>query len=191
MVKKEQLEDEQYFTTTLTYHLAPVMNCDKASSILTFNKKRRGLYYLWDKYKYSFKMKTAMSFFELKRTDSIITVLFFMPCYIKTIIHNRRNREFLKKYGYEEYTSMQGYLNKLKERYEQQCPHDIGLFLGVPLQDVKSFIEFNGKNYLMCGYWKVYHELHKKIKIFNNYDKAKNRIVELVIKHQYKDILAS
>ena len=35
-------------------------------------------------------------------------------------------------------------------------PHEIGLFLGYPLDDVVGFIENKGENYLCSGCWKVY-----------------------------------
>ena len=35
-------------------------------------------------------------------------------------------------------------------------PHEVGLFLGYPLDDVTGFIEQKGKNYKCCGIWKVY-----------------------------------
>ena len=47
---------------------------------------------------------------------------------------------------------------KLQERFfENECfPHEVGLFLGYPLDDVTGFIEQKGKNYKCCGIWKVY-----------------------------------
>ena len=35
-------------------------------------------------------------------------------------------------------------------------PHEIGLLLGYPPEDVSGFIENGGKNFLCSGYWKVY-----------------------------------
>ena len=41
-------------------------------------------------------------------------------------------------------------------------PHEIGVFLGYPLDDVKGFIKNEGKKYLMIGYWKVYSDLAER-----------------------------
>ena len=35
-------------------------------------------------------------------------------------------------------------------------PHEVGLFLGYPYDDVMAFIEHEGRDYLCCGCWKVY-----------------------------------
>ena len=38
----------------------------------------------------------------------------------------------------------------------QTFPHEIGIFLGYPLEDVQGFMQHKGKNYTYCGYWKSY-----------------------------------
>ena len=40
-----------------------------------------------------------------------------------------------------------------------EFPHEIGIFLGYPLKDVKCFISYRGGGYRMCGEWKVYHDV--------------------------------
>ena len=37
-----------------------------------------------------------------------------------------------------------------------ECPHEVGLFLGYPLEDVLGFIEHGGAQYKCNGHWKVY-----------------------------------
>ena len=53
-------------------------------------------------------------------------------------------------------------------------PHEIGVFLGYPVKDVRGFIENEGKRYLMIGYWKVYSDLADARMIFKEYDRAKD-----------------
>lgn len=48
-------------------------------------------------------------------------------------------------------------------------PHEIGLFLGYPPEDVQGFIENRGKNFKTCGFWKVYGDEIKCNKIFSQY----------------------
>ena len=45
-------------------------------------------------------------------------------------------------------------------------PHEVGLFLGYPLDDVTGFIEQKGKNYKCCGIWKVYGDPQQTQDIF-------------------------
>ena len=48
-------------------------------------------------------------------------------------------------------------------------PHEIGIFLGYPLDDVLGFIENKGENCLFCGFWKVYSEPERARRTFEKY----------------------
>lgn len=66
------------------------------------------------------------------------------------------------------------YVNTLKDRYEKyNCPHELGVFLGYPLDDVRDFMEYNNKKCLGCGYWRVYNDITRAKEIFSKYDKVK------------------
>jgi len=49
-------------------------------------------------------------------------------------------------------------LNELIIRLQNQngFPHEIGIFLGYPIEDVMSFEQNQGHNCKYCGYWKSY-----------------------------------
>lgn len=86
-------------------------------------------------------------------------------------------RSFLEKEGYKT-DSIDKTIQKLRIRMNQdkiknKFPHEIGLFLSYPIQDVKGFIENEGKNCRHCGYWKVYEEEEKAIIMFAKFDKCK------------------
>ncbi len=59
-------------------------------------------------------------------------------------------------------------------------PHEIGVVLGYPLEDVKGYIINKGKNYLLNGYWKVYHNKEQAERIFENYKKIQSSALESV-----------
>ena len=51
-------------------------------------------------------------------------------------------------------------------------PHEIGLFLGYPPEDVRGFIRQGGKNCKACGYWKVYGDKEAAEKRFAQFSKC-------------------
>ncbi len=61
-------------------------------------------------------------------------------------------------------------LNRVKSSSE--FPHEIGLFLGYPPEDVKGFIENKADNYKVTGLWKVYGDEQKAQKLFLKYKKC-------------------
>ena len=66
-------------------------------------------------------------------------------------------QNFLGKYGYVQKDADYA-LQRLKERLAKAegFPHEIGVFLDYPLEDVVGFIENAGQNYKCSGCWKVY-----------------------------------
>ena len=51
-----------------------------------------------------------------------------------------------------------------------EFPHEMGVLLGYPAEDVRGFIENKGKNFLYTGYWKVYKNLSYKMEMFHTFD---------------------
>lgn len=69
----------------------------------------------------------------------------------------------LRTFGYPECGAtadiiLDGQVEHLMKRLsDYECfPHEIGLFLGFPAEDVKEFIRHDGRDCLACGFWKVY-----------------------------------
>ncbi len=79
----------------------------------------------------------------------------------------------LKEYGYESVETEYA-ISKLKKRIaEEKCfPHEIGVFLGYPIGDVREFIRNKGQNCLFCGVWKVYCDAGESLKKFERYKKC-------------------
>lgn len=99
-------------------------------------------------------------------------------------LENHLQREevsgFLCYFGYEEY-KIAAVLRRLRERYRQYAgeggpfPHELGVLLEYPVEDVEGFIVNQGRNSLTARYWKVYHNQQEAERIFHLYDEAKER----------------
>ena len=111
-------------------------------------------------------------------------------------IRTGKIRRFLSSYGYRGYMVKET-LDRLSERigmYSREdisFPHEIGVFLDYPLRDVEGFIQNGGKDYLLSGYWKVYHNPERARKQFQAYDRARNEAVkELLAGKRFTEIVA-
>lgn len=106
-------------------------------------------------------------------------VLFYRPHELEMHLNRPDIYELLEGYGYAD-TDLSEMLERLALRVEEFAgrsmgfPHEIGAFLGYPPEDVRGFIENEGKQYLMAGYWKVYGDLAGARMIFKEYDRAKD-----------------
>ena len=59
-----------------------------------------------------------------------------------------------------------------------QFPHEIGIFLGYPLWDVRGFLENEGKNFAYLGYWKVYRDVQNAKLLFQRFDAIREQALE-------------
>ena len=91
----------------------------------------------------------------------------------------------LEKFGYSN-LDIKDILCKVSKRYRRYCrdeadfPHELGLLLGFPTEDVVGFIENDGRNFLLCGYWKVYSDIERADKQFKKFDRAKEDAIRLI-----------
>ena len=81
----------------------------------------------------------------------------------------------MAQYGYAS-TDVEYALLRLKERFGvgDKFPHEIGLFLDYPLGDVVGFIENEGRNFKLAGFWKVYGDSRAASKLFAKFKKCKD-----------------
>ena len=87
-------------------------------------------------------------------------------------LKDEKNREFLERYGYGHNDNADSCLSTLSFKMEsgiQEFPHEIGVFLGYPIEDVEGFIN-NRDNCMAMGLWKVYRDVDKKKEMFEKFD---------------------
>ena len=82
-------------------------------------------------------------------------------------------RRILEERGYDTGDISKSLLH-LKQRFEEiDMPHEIGFFLGYPPNDVKGFIENNGKNAIASGMWKIYSDKENAERLLKLWNDAK------------------
>ncbi len=91
----------------------------------------------------------------------------YRPDMLKHDLSAKAARELLSAWGYKP-ESVEGCLACLIRRIKEKkdFPHEIGLFLGYPPEDVKGFILNGGRNCKYVGIWKVYGELDSALEYF-------------------------
>lgn len=101
-------------------------------------------------------------------------------------LSQKKVRTFLTRYGYKTF-DVANVLARLRTRYQRyagagkEFPHELGILLEYPVEDVEGFIANQGQNSLMVKYWKVYHNREHAEKIFRMYDEAKETAMEEIL----------
>ena len=162
----------------LALQCAPVISGIKISNLLTIPAKSlRELS--------AVLKKTELSFRILYPGRERLVILIYRETELNEYLEREEVMAFIYKCGYEtsDISKIFPVFVKRYMRYmelKQDFPHELGLFLGYPIEDVEGFIKENGKNYLYSGYWKVYKDAELKIRLFKNYEKVQTEIVRLL-----------
>ena len=59
-------------------------------------------------------------------------------------------------------------------------PHEIGLFLGYPIEDVVGFIRYSGRGCKLSGYWKVYGDAEAASRLFDRLSRVCHAVTKRV-----------
>ena len=75
-------------------------------------------------------------------------------------------------------------LRNLKRRIamSKDFPHEIGLFLGYPIEDVVGFIRYAGKGCKLSGLWKVYGDAEAASRLFDRLSRVCHAVTRRVDK---------
>lgn len=117
------------------------------------------------------------------------------PCKITVLLYHKESLEryleqpgvrgLLEEAGYESFT-LEEVLKEFSARYrlymerKENFPHEMGLLLGYPVEDVDGFMKHKGENCLCNGYWKVYENRDRKRKLFERFENAKESLIQLL-----------
>lgn len=140
--------------------------------------------------------------------DQILLVLIYNKELLENVITDQNTIDFLLTLGYQPYDmNINDLVKRLKDRYHNYIeqkqygysindvngnheenllmkqvgfPHEIGIILGYPIKDVEAFIRNKGRNYLICGYWKVYYDVISAQQIFEKYTTARKRAIQMI-----------
>ncbi len=106
----------------------------------------------------------------LRIEEKDVLIYVYRPNVLKQDLFCREASEILQKEGYSCHTAGMC-IQRLMKRLEQSrdFPHEIGLFLGYPPEDVRGFMEQGAENCKLIGAWKVYGDEEAAKKLFARY----------------------
>lgn len=117
--------------------------------------------------------KKGLRVLPLRFQNSRALIYVYRPSKLSVDLKDSLAEKLLKERGYctENSSHCVAHLAKRLCEYEE-FPHEVGLFLGYPPEDVYGFIE-NGANGCKCtGCWKVYGDAEKAQKTFDKFKKC-------------------
>ncbi len=180
--QKERIRMERLAEELLANHCMPALLHVKPSALVAVDRRKViNLEELLD-IVYHMVRSFHCELYLLSQVGKRISLLIYSDTLLYHCLTNSTQMQFLARFGYEFHEDILcGILLKVKERYinylskKAPFPHEIGVILGYPVGDVEGFILNHGKNYLLCGAWKVYEEPAAAEKIFAEYQEIRER----------------
>lgn len=170
--------DLKSIETQIALQCAPLISGLKVSNLLIISAEDEALVRV-------ILRRSGISFFRLLRTGEKVTFLLFRKNPLEAYLKQQEVETMLAEAGYAE-LSLGNILSTFQKRYTHymsaggRFPHEMGLLLGYPAEDVKGFVENEGKNFLYSGYWKVYADVEEKRRLFQKFENAKETVIQLL-----------
>ena len=97
----------------------------------------------------------------------------YRPAVLRRDLRDARAPELLRQAGYED-ESCARCVARLACRFREsgEFPHEVGLFLSYPPEDVKGFIDHRANGFKCAGLWKVYGDEAKAQALFAKFKKC-------------------
>lgn len=161
------------FENALIEHASPVLAKLKPANLFRYSLQAEesigALLRQWN-WRLRHKGIAVTSLKRCKRTGCYL-IYVYRPSALAAILSQPSVRSFLISEGYPNSSEIFPMLSSLARRIclNKDFPHEIGVFLGYPLADVTGFIKHKGKNFVFCGFWKVYSDKSSAVRRFQSY----------------------
>lgn len=114
-----------------------------------------------------------LNYLELRVDEESSLILFYHAETLQQTLSDNGICDLLKAHGYPVEGSVDQMLAHLKSRFAfEKIPHEVGVFIGYPLKDVKGFIEKLPRTPIHRGDWTVFGDAAESLARMSLYKKA-------------------
>ena len=166
---------------TLVFHCAPALAGIKPSSLVCCHRQHYpGLEGRLD----ALERQLAGSGIRLRpvrRWEGRVLVLAYRRQALEAHLAKAEVQAFLHRAGYPAGDAEQ-VLRHLEKRLagSPTFPHEVGILLGYPPEDVEGFCRHRGRNCKLCGPWKVYGDPDRARELFGQYTRCRDTCCSLL-----------
>lgn len=175
-----QLFGFKTFDELLAYNCAPVLAGIKPANLLSLLPQDGSeIDALLVEYDRQFAPR-GLRFRRLCACTKRVLVLVYDPVQLAAVLREPGYQAYLIAAGYEQPAELEDCLRQLESRLDQKqgFPHEIGVFLGYPLEDVLGFVLNKGAGCKYSGYWKVYGDVPRARALFATYEHYRDIILQ-------------
>ena len=177
-------QDERTFIESMiTCFADPVLLGIKCGALINLCRSGEDLRASWRAVKGHLSRKLHLEFAEIKASSRSVILFIYRRELLASRLSERDSAVFLERLGYDCTDNFPlGCIEDLVTRFEWGIPHEVGIFLGYPLDDVVGFIKNEGRREKISGYWKVYGNEKYALEKFGEYRNAETNAALKMLK---------
>lgn len=160
---------QQDLERTLAYHGAPALTGIKSADLVAWGSPEVCAGAFFQQY----RRQLALRGIQLRVVWAgcpRCLLLVYRPERLERQLADPAVRSLLLQEGYPVEGGLEAMLETLTCRLAQEdFPHEVGLFLGYPHEDVEGFRLHRGRGYKLSGCWKVYSDVERARQCFRRY----------------------
>ena len=112
-------------------------------------------------------------FFVVLRCSGTVALIYvYRKKQLEAVLADYAVRQFMMRYGYTAFDIPSVLVRMEAHLTQSDFPHEIGVILGYPLEDIKAFIENKGNKARLVGCWKAYTNVEYARMTFQKYKKC-------------------
>lgn len=170
MLTRTMTDQETKFEQTLAFHCAPAMAGIKSADLISWPGDPEVTCAMIENFAAQME-HTGICFRVLCFCRGRSLILVYRRDRLEERLAQDEVRSLLKRDGYPVEQGMEAMLDCLANRMLEcaDFPHEVGLFLGYPVEDVEGFRKNDGRGFKFCGLWKVYSDEERARECFRRY----------------------
>lgn len=163
------------FDFSLAQHCTPAMCGLKVSNLMSFDRERYpNLEELLEDV--CRRCKHTFSAQVVKENCKRCWVLIYREEQLRRHLAKKENQDLMRQFGYQGECNLCQYIEYLKEKLKgEKFPHEIGVYLGYPKNDILHFVAGSKPKYV--GYWKVYDDVEAAKRTFHSYESVREKVL--------------
>lgn len=185
ILQQREADDWDFICSLILAHAAPTIAGLKPATLMAFSDTGKPLGQLWETHRERFLRDVAprvrLSYFRMKSVGSSELGLFYREDLLRQVLSLRRHILFLERQGID-CSDPWNCLRSIQTQFVRRFPHEIGILLGYPLDDVLGFMKHRGKNAYFDGYWKVYSHPRAAAALFRCFERSKSIVYEYFLR---------
>ncbi|MCC8115850.1 MAG: DUF3793 family protein, partial [Planctomycetes bacterium] len=141
----------------LVYHAAPTRRGRKPSTLACPNRPDPGLAEAFPVTARRLSRYFGLDLLPLRNRSGGLMIFAYNRLLLSRVIAEPASRSLLRGAGFSEPGRLDRVLEELRDRFNGEAfPHEIGVLLGYPADDVERFIHDGGKGAAITGDWRAY-----------------------------------